>query len=66
MQAKETLEFCSYSNIATNQCMAAQNTWDNAISTSWSLAAIGLLIAAAVVIQVDRKVAPSTKNYEAE
>ena len=55
MQAKDTLDFCSYSNIATNQCMAAQNTWDNAISTAWSLAAIGLLVTAAVVIKIERK-----------
>ena len=45
MQAKETLDFCS-SSISINQCMAAQNTWDNAINTAWSMAFIGLLIAA--------------------
>ncbi|DAC27845.1 MAG TPA: hypothetical protein HA327_07580 [Candidatus Poseidoniaceae archaeon] len=66
MQAKETLEFCSYSSIATNQCMAAQNTWDNAISTAWSLAAIGLLVAAAVVIKVDHKGTPPRNDFEVE
>ncbi len=66
MQAKDTLDFCSYSNIATNQCMAAQNTWDNAISTAWSLAAIGLLIAAAVIIKVDRKITTGAVFEESE
>ena len=66
MQAKETLEFCSYSNIATNQCMAAQNTWDNAISTAWSLAGIGLLIAAAVAIKIEKKTALHGPTEESE
>lgn len=54
MQAKETLDFCSFSSISTNQCMAAQNTWDNAINTAWSMAFIGLLIAAGVAIKIDK------------
>ena len=66
MQAKETLEFCSYSNIATNQCMAAQNTWDNAISTAWSLAGIGLLIAAAVAIKIEKNTALNGPTEESE
>lgn len=66
MQAKETLEFCSYSNIATNQCMAAQNTWDNAISTAWSLAGIGLLIAAAVAVQIEKNTALNGPTEESE
>ena len=66
MQAKETLEFCSYSNIATNQCMAAQNTWDNAISTAWSLAGIGLLIAAAVAIKIEKNTALHGPTEESE
>jgi len=66
MQAKETLEFCSYSNIATNQCMAAQNTWDNAISTAWSLAGIGLLIAAAVAVKIDKNTALHRPTEESE
>ena len=47
-------------------CMAAQNTWDNAISTAWSLAAIGLLIAAAVIIKVDRKITTGAVFEESE
>ena len=66
MQAKETLDFCSYSSIATNQCMAAQNTWDNAINTAWSLAGIGLLIAAAVAIKIDRFVVFQSETSESE
>ena len=66
MQAKETLEFCSYSNIATNQCMAAQNTWDNAISTAWSLAGIGLLIAAAVAVKIEKNTASYGPTEESE
>ena len=55
MQAKGTLDFCSFSSISTNQCMAAQNTWDNAINTAWSMAFIGLLIAAGVAIKIDKR-----------
>ena len=55
MDAKETLDFCSYSSIATNQCMVAQNTWDNAINTAWSLAGIGLLVAAFTIVQVEKR-----------
>ena len=40
MEAKEILDFCAYSSIATNQCMVAQNSWDNAIDTAWSLASM--------------------------
>ena len=54
MEAKEILDFCAYSSIATNQCMAAQNDWDNAIDTAWSLASIGLIMAAAVTINFKR------------
>ncbi len=66
MQAKDTLDFCSYSNIATNQCMVAQNTWDNAISTAWSLAGIGLLLAACVVIKIDKLEDSTTDSSESE
>ena len=66
MQAQDTLAFCSYSSIATNQCMAAQNTWDNAINTAWSLAGIGLLIAAAVAIKIDRFVVIQSETSESE
>lgn len=55
MDAKETLDFCSYSSISTNQCMAAQNTWDNAIDTAWSLAGIGLIIGAVTVFQIEKR-----------
>ena len=55
MDAKETLDFCAFSSLATNECIAAQNTWDNAISTAWSLAAIGLILAALTTIQFERR-----------
>ena len=55
MDAKEALDFCSFSSISTNECMAAQNTWDNAISTAWSLAGIGLLIAAFTIFRVEKR-----------
>ena len=54
MEAKEILDFCAYSSIATNQCMAAQNNWDNAIDTAWSLATLGLIMAAAVTIKINK------------
>jgi hypothetical protein len=34
--------------------MAAQNSWDNAIDTAWSLASIGLILAASVTIKFNR------------
>ena len=54
MEAKEILDFCAYSSIATNQCMVAQNSWDNAIDTAWSLASIGLIMAASVTIKFNK------------
>ncbi len=55
MNAKDTLDFCSFSSIATNECITAQNTWDNAISTAWSLAAIGLIVAAFTIVQFETR-----------
>ncbi len=55
MDAKETLDFCSYSSIATNECMVAQNTWNNAINTAWSLAGIGLLMGLFTVFQIEKR-----------
>ena len=34
--------------------MAAQNSWDNAIDTAWSLASIGLIMAASVTIKFNK------------
>lgn len=68
MEAKEILDFCAYSSIATNQCMAAQNNWDNAINTAWSLATLGLIMAAAVTIKIAKvdKKPPKQDSIEAE
>ena len=66
MEAKEILDFCSYSNIATNQCMAAQNNWDNAIDTAWSLASIGLIMAASVIVHISKLEVKESQNGESE
>ena len=55
MDAKETLDFCSFSKLSTGSCIEAQNTWDNAIDTSWSLSAIGVVIGALTVFQFEKK-----------
>ena len=55
MDAKETLDFCSFSKLSTSSCIEAQNTWDNAIETSWSLSAIGVLIGAFTIFKFERK-----------
>lgn len=55
MDAKETLDFCSFSKLSTSSCIEAQNTWDNAIDTAWSLSAIGVLIGAFTLFQFERK-----------
>ena len=55
MSAKETLDLCEFSSLATNECMSAQNTWDNAIQTSWSLAAIGLLFATFTIFRYEKR-----------
>jgi len=55
MEAKDTLEFCSFSKLSTGQCIEAQNTWDNAIDTAWSLSAIGLLIGAFTFFKYEQK-----------
>ncbi len=66
MEAKEILDFCSYSNIATNQCMAAQNNWDNAIETAWSLASIGLIMVAAVAVKITKLELTNSKGNDLE
>lgn len=55
MDAKETLDFCSFSKLSTGSCIEAQNTWDNAIDTSWSLSAIGVVIGALTVFKFEKK-----------
>ena len=55
MDAKETLDFCSFSKLSTGQCIEAQNKWDNAIDTAWSLSAIGVLIASLTIFKYERK-----------
>jgi len=55
MDAKETLEFCSFSQLSTSQCFEAQNRWDNSIDTAWSLCSIGLLIASFTIFKYERK-----------
>ncbi len=71
MNAKETLEFCSFSQLSSNNsCIEAQNTWDNAINTSWSLCSIGVLIGAFTIFKYERKtedgIWPSESNLEEE
>ena len=56
MDAKQTLDFCSFSNqLSSSSCIEAQNNWDNAIDTSWSLSAIGLVVGAFTVFKFERK-----------
>ena len=41
--------------ISTLSCIEAQNRWDNAIDTAWSLSAIGVLIASFTIFKYERK-----------
>ena len=66
MEAKEILDFCAYSSIATNQCMAAQNNWDNAIESALSLAVIGLIMVAAVAVKITKLELTNSKGNDLE
>ena len=43
MAAKETLDFCYFSELVSSECGHAQNRWDDAIGYAWSLSALSIL-----------------------
>ena len=53
MAAKETLDFCYFSELVSSECGQAQNRWDDAIGYAWSLSALSILtlVCTSVVIQ---------------
>jgi len=54
MAAKETLDFCYFSELISSDCGQAQNRWDDAIGYAWSLSAIGLVVVGATSVVIQR------------
>ncbi|MBL6884558.1 MAG: exosortase/archaeosortase family protein [Candidatus Poseidoniaceae archaeon] len=54
MSAKETLEFCYFSELVTSECGQAQNRWDDAIGYAWSLSALGIVVLGATSFVIQR------------
>ncbi|HJL97453.1 MAG TPA: exosortase/archaeosortase family protein [Candidatus Poseidoniaceae archaeon] len=54
MAAKETLDFCYFSELVTSECGQAQNRWNDAIGYAWSLSALGLLILGTTSVVIQR------------
>ena len=54
MAAKETLDFCYFSELVTAECGQAQNRWDDAIGYAWSLSALGILTLGCTAVVIER------------
>ncbi len=54
MAAKETLDFCYFSELVTSECGQAQNRWDDAIGYAWSLSALGILTLGCTAVVIER------------
>lgn len=54
MAAKETLDFCYFSELISSECGQAQNRWDDAIGYAWSLSALSLLTLGATSFVIER------------
>ncbi|NCG01532.1 MAG: hypothetical protein GWP25_07055 [Euryarchaeota archaeon] len=54
MAAKETLDFCYFSELVTSECGQAQNRWDDAIGYAWSLSALGIMVIGATSVVIQR------------
>ena len=54
MNAKETLDFCNFSELVSSDCGQAQNRWDDAIGYAWSLSALGLVVVGVTSVVIQR------------
>ena len=54
MSAKETLDFCYFSELVTSECGQAQNRWDDAIGYAWSLSALSIVVLGATSFVIQR------------
>ena len=54
MLAKETLDYCYFSELVTSECGQAQNRWDDAIGYAWSLSALGIMVLGATSFVIQR------------
>jgi len=54
MAAKETLDFCTFSQLVSSDCGEAQNRWDDAIGYAWSLSALGLVLLSSTSMVIQR------------
>jgi exosortase/archaeosortase family protein len=61
--AKYELDWCEFSELTTPECQDAQQTWDNAIETAWSLSVLGAIGVVSVTVKIER---PSKDVLEIE
>ena len=54
MAAKETLDYCYFSELVSSECGQAQNRWDDAIGYAWSLSALGIVVLGATSMVIQR------------
>ena len=64
MDAKRLVDICSFQDLITSQCNDAQNDWNNQISSSWSMASIGMLALAGMGITISKPVEQKPKEEE--
>jgi hypothetical protein len=64
MDAKYMVDICSFQDLVTSQCNDAQNEWNNQISSSWSLASVGLVALAGVGITISKANENNSKEEE--
>ncbi len=64
MDAKHMVDVCSFQDLVTSQCNDAQNEWNNQISSSWSLALVGMITLAGVGITIAKPSESRSKEEE--
>lgn len=64
MDAKRLVDVCSFQDLITSQCNDAQNDWNNQISSSWSMASIGMLALAGMGITISKPVEQQSEEEE--
>ena len=54
LEARATAEMCAFSELVSQRCADAQNTWNDAIDGAWSVATLGLLSLAVSGLMFER------------
>jgi len=57
LEARATAEMCAFSELISQRCADAENTWNDAIDGAWSVASLGLLSFAVSALIFERPLA---------